>query len=1296
MEGEKIMFFSRHAKLIFCAVIFYSLFVSINNAWAVKSYEPQIADPLFEPWRWQHYAYLSGKGIRCFTQDKENNTWFGVDKGVIKYNGFCWQTYTPENGLLGAPVECLYTSNDGSIYAGTARGLSRYYNGSWKPLFPLAGDSLFHVSSIIQLSDGSILVGTDRGLLHIKDDRYTLFSTQKTIATIGKMFNDINYCQIPDAATFNNTLRVFDIFQDNQDLIWLSVGDDADEEGKILQFFIPEAAVPVLKSYLIFSKEKGYNLGSRMHFLQAADKKIWIISEDYDVGIYQYDQHGWTYFQLRDQFGGDDLHTSIISTSDGTVWIGGLAKLYAYRNKTWFMYKAPDVSLPISRLVLMESSDGHLWIAGKQNEVYQIDYAGVSWMTYRSLNFQCETMDDARWFLSVDNRVVRQKESVWVSYGEEDGLMQYPVCIIGTSKGQIWVAGSQDEVAATAYFENGKWYKQLHPQLSWGVDYRAVFESMDGSIWFGCAVDIHKNKGQLAGVLRLHNPTSDTKEWIHYTSVDGINQENAYGIAQSPDGRLWMGGSSLFYFDGEKWYRQTEPQQVTERVDIVHSRFRGKLWIGSRFYGIFCFDGHGWKQYKVEDGLLSNTIIDICAQTDSSVWVATDRDICRFDGQNWTTDLFPAELTFTREGGSLRMSKDGALWINISLREWKRRALKEATLTNDALKKFFTVKYKPDNRPPDTNIKIYTAEVDQSGNTLISWLGHDAWDITPQEELTYSYHLNGDKWSPFRAEMNHTFTALKSGYYEFAVRSRDKDFNIDPTPATVEFRVMPPVYLRAWFIVLMTILLGTIGNLTYRLVQRNVKLNKANFKLQVAKKETDDILHTVEEGLFLLDPGYAIGSQYSTILESILNQRELAQVNLVELLQDKITETELETVKHYLTVVFTQDIDPAMLDDLNPLSEIKLDFGDYKEPKYLSFKFRRVDTDHTDQKELIVTVRDISEQILLEQKLRASEEESQRQMDWLLCILHIEPSLLQEFISSAQQEIDNISALLESGRKATNINFEEILTQVYRSMHLLKGNASLLAIKFFADQAHQFESKITELQQNQKLKNDDLIPLRDELEKIKIMLNEVNKLIDKISQIHNYMRPKREHEHQMLIQSLHNLVLRSVHETGKKIHLNMDKFQGNIIPHQYKLLLKEILIQLIRNAVAHGIEDPEERIKHNKPAAGCIEISTLKRDDQFCLIIRDDGRGLQISKLRAAVKKLGKWPEAEIEKWNDKEIANSVFISGITTSDKADLMAGRGVGLDAIKEKIEKHQGRIELEYEEGKYCKFEISLQLN
>jgi ligand-binding sensor domain-containing protein/HPt (histidine-containing phosphotransfer) domain-containing protein len=1276
------------------------IFIILNLATPIFSsekYYPEVSDPLKEPWRWQHYAYLSGKGLRAFTQDKNNNMWFAIDDGVIFYDGFAWKTYKEADGIFGNPVQTILAAHDGTIYAGSVKGLSKFNGQSWDRIWPPAEDINYEIHVIKELSDGSVAVGTNKGFLHLKKNQIVLYGTPQSIEEIQKKFDNIKTCQIPETVNMDGIINVYDILQDNEDFIWLSIGSITDEHGLIIKFLMPADSSPKLNSYTLFSQDSGFNLGTRMRFLQAPDKKIWIISADRNVGIYKVINNKWQYFLLGDITGGDDLHVSILSTKDGTIWLGGLGKLYVFRNNEWEMYKAPEVSIPPTRILLMESRNGDLWIAGQQNEVYKIDYSGRNSETFKSLNFQCETNDGDQWFLSVDDKAVLKSGSIWKSFDTKDGLMQHPVRIIATTRGQIWATGSQNSIAATAYFENGKWYKQIHPKLSWGIDYRAIIESSDGSIWFGAGVDINEDQGQVAGVLRLLNPLSDHKKWVHYTREHGIEQQNAYGIAESPDGKIWIGGTSLVGFDGDKWFKQTEPPQLKERVDDVHSRKQSDLWVGSRFYGIFRYDGKDWSHYTVDDGLMSNTIISILAESENSVWVATDKDICRFDGKTWTTNIFPKQLTFGREGGSLLMSSDRTLWINKSPREWKRRALTNKKITHDIVENFLTVRYKPDMIPPETFVnQDYVKEVDDAGNTLIEWTGHDAWDNTSPHELTYSYRLNDSEWSPFESINLASFKNLPSGDYRFQVRARDKDFNVEPTPVNIYFKVLRPVYLRAWFITLMVAFISIIAFLTHRLIQRNINLRKTNAQLGQAKKETDDILHNVDEGLLLLNQDYLIGSQYSTILETILLQKDLAQVNLVDLLKSKITKNEVETLVQYLNVIFTENIDVETLDELNPLSEIKLNFGKYTEPKYLTFKFRRVDTNEHQNRELIVTVRDITDQVRLEQKIKASEEESQRQMNWLLSILHVEPQLLQDFINTVQQEINNITELLETGRRKSVDNYNEILIKVHQSMHLVKGNASLLALKFFADQAHKFEDKISELQKHNNINEDDLVELNSELEKIKTMINEVIKLLDKIGQIHNQMRPKREFENKLLIQSLNNLILSSAEETGKKIKLDIEKFKGVDIPHQYKLLLKEILIQLVRNSIAHGIESPEERRKNNKSEEGTISISTVKKDDYVTIIIRDDGRGLNLDKVKQAAQKSGKWSEEEIAKWDRQQLIEAIYVSGISTMEKTGMIAGRGVGLDAVKERINKYNGRIGIDFKEGKYCQFEVSLNLN
>ena len=161
----------------------------------------------------------------------------------------------------------------------------------------------------------------------------------------------------------------------------------------------------------------------------------------------------------------------------------------------------------------------------------------------------------------------------------------------------------------------------------------------------------------------------------------------------------------------------------------------------------------------------------------------------------------------------------------------------------------------------------------------------------------------------------------------------------------------------------------------------------------------------------------------------------------------------------------------------------------------------------------------------------------------------------------------------------------------------------------------------------------------------------------------------------------------------KEVKLQHKDFKGEVIPYQYRLLVKDILVQLVRNSVRHGIESTEERKKQKKPVPGTIEISTFSSDHAFGFKFIDDGKGMQISKLRDKIKSLGKWSEDEIDMWEDKKIAESIFVAGVTTSDKVDLVSGRGVGMDLVKHKLETHKGKIHLEYKEGKYCKFTVTL---
>jgi chemotaxis protein histidine kinase CheA len=302
--------------------------------------------------------------------------------------------------------------------------------------------------------------------------------------------------------------------------------------------------------------------------------------------------------------------------------------------------------------------------------------------------------------------------------------------------------------------------------------------------------------------------------------------------------------------------------------------------------------------------------------------------------------------------------------------------------------------------------------------------------------------------------------------------------------------------------------------------------------------------------------------------------------------------------------------------------------------------------------------------------------------------------MLQEFIQSAERELTQIGTwLMASGDSEKH---HDLLQNIYRSVHLIKGNASLLNLSMFADQAHRFEDKISEIQKKAKVKKSDFIILNDELLAIKKTLAEVNNLLERIGKIHEQMRPRRSFEQKILLDSFKNLVKQLGQEQEKKIKLKVDHFKIEDIPHAHRIFIKELIVQLLRNAVAHGIEPVEERIRKQKRNEARIELRTVSNNGDYIVEVRDDGCGLQLERIKKRAIELGRWKKDEIEKWDHSRLADIIFEAGFSTSENTDLISGRGVGLDLVKSRVEEKKGRISVEYEEDRYCKFSLKLPVN
>ncbi|QIK38915.1 chemotaxis protein CheA [Caldichromatium japonicum] len=141
--------------------------------------------------------------------------------------------------------------------------------------------------------------------------------------------------------------------------------------------------------------------------------------------------------------------------------------------------------------------------------------------------------------------------------------------------------------------------------------------------------------------------------------------------------------------------------------------------------------------------------------------------------------------------------------------------------------------------------------------------------------------------------------------------------------------------------------------------------------------------------------------------------------------------------------------------------------------------------------------------------------------------------------------------------------------------------------------------------------------------------------------------------------------------------------------------LADPLVHLIRNAVDHGIEGPDEREMAGKPRRGTIVLGAAQEGDHISLIIQDDGRGMDPDKLRAKAIQKGLIDPAQAERLSTRECFDLIFMAGFSTKEQISDISGRGVGMDVVKTRISQLNGSIEIDSKVGVGTKLSIKLPL-
>ncbi len=141
--------------------------------------------------------------------------------------------------------------------------------------------------------------------------------------------------------------------------------------------------------------------------------------------------------------------------------------------------------------------------------------------------------------------------------------------------------------------------------------------------------------------------------------------------------------------------------------------------------------------------------------------------------------------------------------------------------------------------------------------------------------------------------------------------------------------------------------------------------------------------------------------------------------------------------------------------------------------------------------------------------------------------------------------------------------------------------------------------------------------------------------------------------------------------------------------------LHDPLTHMLRNSIDHGTEAPEVRIKKGKPAAGRISIKARTEGNQVVIEVADDGSGSDVKAIKERVVERGMMSRAEADAMSVEGAVNFIFVPGPSTAKSVSSVSGRGVGMDVVKTNIERMNGHVYMESEEGKRTKLTMTLPL-